>query len=44
MKTYTQDYTKITEAEELLYSATRLMANDCHDEALERINDARTLL
>lgn len=44
MKTYAQDYTKIAEAEELLYSATRLMANDCHDAALERINDARTLL
>ena len=44
MQTYTQDYTKITEAEELLHSATRLMANDCHDAALERINEARTLL
>ena len=44
MQTYTQDYTKITEAEELLHSATRLMANDCHDAALERISEARTLL
>lgn len=44
MQTYTQDYTKITEAEEILYSATRLMANDCHDAALEGINEARTLL
>ena len=44
MKTYTQDYTKITEAEELLHSATRLMANDCNDAALERISEARTLL
>lgn len=44
MQTYAQDYTKIQEAEELLHSATRLMANDCHDAALERINEARTLL
>lgn len=44
MKTYAQDYTKIQEAEELLHSATRLMANDCNDAALERINEARQLL
>lgn len=44
MQTYTQDYTKITEAEELLHSATRLMANDCNDAAIERIKEARTLL
>lgn len=44
MKTYTQDYTNIQEAEEILYSATRLMANDCNDAALERINEARRLL
>lgn len=44
MKTYSQNYTKIEEAEELLYSATRLMANDCNDAALERIDFARNLL
>lgn len=44
MKTYIQSYTKIQEAEELLHSATRLMANDCHDAALERITEARKLL
>lgn len=44
MKTYRIDYTKISEAESSLYSATRLMANDCHDAALERIEEARKLL
>lgn len=44
MKTYGIDYTKISEAESSLYSATRLMANDCHDAALERIEEARKLL
>lgn len=44
MKTYSIDYTKISEAESSLYSATRLMANDCHDAALERIEEARKLL
>lgn len=44
MKTYSIDYTKISEAESSLYSATRLMANDCHDAALERIQEARKLL
>lgn len=44
MKTYGIDYTKISEAESTLYSATRLMANDCPDAALERIKEARKLL
>lgn len=44
MKTYSIDYTKISEAENSLYSATRLMANDCHDAAQERIEEARKLL
>lgn len=44
MKQYSHDYTKVSEAENLLYSATRLMANECHDAAVERINEARQLL
>lgn len=44
MRTYSIDYTKISEAESSLYSATRLMANDCHGAALERIGEARRLL
>ena len=44
MKTYSIEYTKISEAESTLYSATRLMANDCYDAALERIDEARKLL
>lgn len=44
MKTYSHDYTKAAEVENYLYSATRLMANDCYDAALERINEARQLL
>lgn len=44
MKTYSIDYTKISEAESALYNATRLMANDCPDAALERIEEARKLL
>lgn len=44
MRTYSVDYTKISEAESSLYSATRLMANDCHGAALERIEEARRLL
>lgn len=44
MKTYSIDYTKISEAENSLYSATRLMANDCYDAAQERIEEARKLL
>ena len=44
MKQYSHDYTKPSEAESLLYSATRLMANECYDAAVERINEARQLL
>lgn len=44
MKTYSHDYTKAAEVENYLYSATCLMANDCYDAALERINEARQLL
>lgn len=44
MKQYSHDYTKVAEAESLLYSATRLMANECWDAALERINEVRQLL
>lgn len=44
MKQYSQDYTKPSEAESLLYSATRLIANECYDAAVERINEARQLL
>ena len=44
MKQYSHDYTKPSEAESLLYSVTRLMANECYDAAVERINDARQLL
>lgn len=44
MKRYTHDYSKPSEAESVLYSATRLMANECYDAALERINEARTIL
>lgn len=44
MKRYTHDYSKPSEAESVLYSATRLMANESYDHALERINEARTIL
>ena len=44
MKRYTHDYTKPSEADSLLYSATRFMANECYDAALERINEARAIL
>lgn len=44
MKQYSHNYTKPSQAESLLYSATRLMANECYDEAVERINEARQLL
>jgi len=44
MKKYIHDYTKPSEVESLLYSATRLMANECYDTAVERINEARQLL
>lgn len=44
MKQYSHDYTKPSEVENLLYSATRLMANECYEAAVERINEARQLL
>ena len=44
MKQYSHDYTKPSEAESLLYRATRLMANECYDATVECINDARQLL
>lgn len=44
MKQYSLDYTKVSEAESLLYRATRLMANECYYAAHERINGARQLL
>ena len=44
MKQYSHDYTLVQEAMDALYSATRLHANECYNEALERINEARTLL
>lgn len=44
MKTYTIDYSKVSEAESCLYSATRLMANDCMTAALSRIEEARQFL
>lgn len=44
MKQYTHDYTLVQEAESGLYSATRLIANECYDAALERINEARHTL
>lgn len=44
MQQYSHDYTKVGEALESLYSATRLMANECYDAALRRINEARTIL
>ncbi len=44
MKQYSHDYTKVAEAERNLYSAQRLMANECYDAALKRIIEARELL
>lgn len=44
MQQFSHDYTKVSEALESLYSATRLIANECCDAALERINEARTTL
>lgn len=44
MKQYSHDYTLVQGAMECLYSATRLHANECYPEALERINEARTIL
>lgn len=44
MKKYSHDYTKPSEAESLLYRASRLIANECYDAAADRINEARQLL
>lgn len=44
MKQYSHDYTKPSEVESLLYSAQRLMANECYSAAIERINEARGIL
>lgn len=44
MQQFSHDYTKVSEALESLYSATRLIANECYDAALWRINEARTIL
>lgn len=44
IKQYRHDYTKLSEVEELLYRASRLLANDCFVAASERINEARQLL
>lgn len=41
MQQYSHDYTLIQQADESLYSAQRLHANECYDAALERINEAR---
>lgn len=38
---YTYDYTPIFDTLEILYRATRLHANDCYDDALKLINEAR---
>lgn len=45
MKTYTQDYTKISKAEdELYFAATRMRVFECDEEAIKHINLARTFL
>lgn len=44
MKTYIHDYSKPSELDSLLYSASRFIANECYDAATERINEARELL
>lgn len=44
MQKYTHDYTLIREAMEALYSATRLHANECYNDVLDCINEARTIL
>lgn len=44
MKRYIHDYTKPAEAESLLYSAQRLLANDCIQDAEKRIIEAREIL
>lgn len=44
MQKYRHDYTKVADAEFLLYSAQRLMMTECYYTAHERINKARQLL
>lgn len=44
MKQYRLDYTKVSEAESLIYRAHRLMILECYDAARERISEARQLL
>lgn len=44
MKRKVHDYTKPAEAESLLYSAQRLIANDCIHDAEQRIIEARQIL
>lgn len=44
MKRKIHDYTKPAKAESLLYSAQRLIANDCINDAEKRIIEAREIL
>lgn len=44
MKRKIHDYTKPAKAESLLYSAQRLIANDCIQDAENRIIEAREIL
>lgn len=44
MKRKIHDYTKPAKAESLLYSAQRLIANDCIYDAEKRIIEARQIL
>lgn len=44
MKRKIHDYTKPAEAESLLYSALRLLSNDCIQDAEKRIIEARYIL
>lgn len=44
MQQFRHDYTKVSEAMESLYSATRLIANECYPTALQRIYEARATL
>ena len=44
MQQYRHNYTLVQEAMDSMYSATRLHANECYSEALDRINETRTIL
>lgn len=44
MKRYIHDYTKPAKAESLLYSAQRLISNDCIQDAEKLIIEAREIL